>query len=269
MNKYKIIEKVAVLNSRLSSSLIGKHILIRASYNDEVFTLFQKDIDKKVIPASTIKLFLLDELIKFKDGLNFNKYIKIQQEDLIKGSGNNLKVGEEYKVIDIMKNLMISSSNTSAKVLRKYFESETGVDFIQHINNINKDKGLLKTNIVNEHGLANRAQSTTLRDFSIFLDGKIKHNYFKVFCNIESYEFLSKSGHKVSIKNTYTFYDHTHISAVKTGSLVPDIFNIILFFNFKGFCGYIADFHNEKIDHRDMDIINVLQLLKEWSEDQI
>ena len=62
MNQYDLIQSIAELSDQLNLLLNGKHILIRMHTEDKKFTIFQKSIEKRIAPASTVKIFLLDSI---------------------------------------------------------------------------------------------------------------------------------------------------------------------------------------------------------------
>lgn len=264
-NKYQIIDKVAKLQSTLNENLKGKHILVRCMANKQRFTLFARHPNKKIAPASTTKIFLLNILMQ--NNIDLNKFIQVEEADLSKGSGNNLKCGQHYRIYDLIINLMTASSNTSAKVLARYLEGLLGQNYIDYINPYHKSLGLDNTNLVNEHGLAHRQQYTTLNDLSIVLDQKIQDHDFLNMMNTASYHFQSLEGDEVSIENTYQEIQREECRGVKTGTLVPGVFNIIVFFDFPDLSGYIIDFYNENKEDRNQDVANLLNTLKIYNED--
>ncbi|MQW91368.1 hypothetical protein GFH30_10185 [Acinetobacter wanghuae] len=266
MQNIPLIEKMARLSDSLNQSLTGKHILIRMYEKGGNFTLYQKNIDRKVVPASTAKIFLLDRLLN--SNIDMDEYLEVTEDDVRKGSGNNLKVGELYRVQDLIKNLMIASSNTSAAVLRKYLEKVQDYNFISYINQYNSTRGMINTHLVNEHGLADRLQYTTLSDLKIILDAKLTDARFQAMSNITEHVFYSKSGDEIRVKNTYESELKNKITAVKTGTLVPGIFNILIFFKLEKCKGYIVDFYNENIELRNKDITNALMIIQKWSDEK-
>ena len=200
MNQYDLIQSIAELSDQLNLLLNGKHILIRMHTEDKKFTIFQKSIEKRIAPASTVKIFLLDALLK--NNIDNYTFLKVEKDDMTKGSGYNLKVGEEYYAIDLIKNLMIASSNTSARVLRKKLEKVIGVNYFEYIN-----QNFENFNLINEHGLGHKYQYVTLKGLIKFLDEKVDDQKFKSYLNYETHSFSSKLGHIVDIKNTYEFFD--------------------------------------------------------------
>ncbi len=266
-NKYQIIDKVAKLHSSLSESLKGKHILVRCMVNQQLFTLFSRYSQKRLAPASTTKIFLLHALLAHQ--VDLETVLKVEESDQSLGSGNNLKVGQHYLIRDLIINLMTASSNTAAKVLARHLKDILGQNYVDYINQYNVTLGLKNTHFVNEHGLAHRQQYASLEDFSILLDSKIQDQKFLNMMNTLSYDFESLEGDKVSIQNTYSDLSVKECIGVKTGTLVPGVFNIVVFFEIKGVKGYIIDFYNENKEDRNQDVKNLLEILKKYHEDLV
>ena len=266
-NKYQIIDQISQLHSTLSESLTGKHILVRCMANEQIFTIFSRNAQKKVAPASTIKVFLLNILLN--QNIDLDEFLEIEEADLSLGSGNNLKVGQHYRVYDLIMNLMTASSNTAAKVLARYVEQSLGQSYVDYANQYHTNLGFKNTHLINPHGLAHRQQYVTLSDFALLLDQKIQDNDFlRMMCS-SSYQFQSLEGDNILIQNTYPDLELKECLGVKTGTLVPGVFNIILFFEIKGIRGYIIDFYNENKESRNQDMLKILQTLKNYHEDLV
>lgn len=261
MNKLKYFNQLSEIHEYLDQNLKGKHIIIRCQKDEQIFSVFRRNTHKKVVPASTAKVFLLASLIEHK--VDLNHVIKVQSDDITKGSGNNLVVGQSYQVNDLMINLMTASSNTSATVLANYLSEYIGSPYVEYINHKNASLGLKNTNLVNEHGLANKFQYTTLDDLTKFLDTKLNDIDFLRLMRTTQHEFFSVEGHRVQIENTYTELDLNIHLAVKTGTLVPGVFNIIVFFEVAGLRGYIVDFYNENQIDRNKDINKAIQAVQQ------
>lgn len=266
MNKRELIEDIADLNENLNQNLRGKHILIRLVIDQKLTTVFKKSIDTRITPASTLKLFILDEFLSEKKIKN--QWIKVEEEDIVRGSGNNLKVEQSYQLNDLVKNLTVQSSNTSAHIIRRYLENISGKNIIQKINKQNMKYGMVNTNLMNVHGLPEKNQYISLNDFSLFLDNKITNKEFLRKLNIKQFEFFSLEGEKVVVENTFTIVN-SHILGVKTGTLVPSIYNIVIFFEIDGLYGYLLSFYNRNAKDRENDVLHTLKILKNWKGKKI
>ena len=260
MNRYDYVDRIACLHEDFDQILKGKHIVIRGQKKGQFFNLFRRHTQKKVVPASTAKIFLLNSLLEHQ--VDLTKRIEVLPSDISKGSGNNLVVGESYLVKDLLINLMTASSNTSAVVLARYLSEYIQRPYVEYINQKNESLGLTNTNLVNEHGLAHKFQYTTLDDLTHFLDKKIADQNFLNFMKTPQYEFSSSSGHQVTIENTYTELDANVHLGVKTGTLVPGVYNIIVFFKIKDVSFYIVDFYNESYEARNQDIAQAIYAIQ-------
>lgn len=264
MKKYQLATSLAQLHEELHQQLKGKHIVIRCKVAKNTFTLFQRNIHQRIKPASTVKLFLLKTL--FDLNIDVNRWLKVEDHHITKGSGNNLKAGHHYLVKDLIVNLMVASSNTAACVLQDYVEKLLGVNYVNYLNKTHLKNDLFNINLVDSHGLTNQNQYVSVSDFSKILDSYIGEKKILKWMNIEQHEFSSQEKHEVQITNTYKNLNHNHCIGVKTGTLVPGVFNIVVFFKFKRLQGYIIDFYNQDAESRTDDIQNTLALLKQYRE---
>lgn len=264
MKKYQLANSLAQLHEEFHQQLKGKHILIRCKVAKNTFTLFQRNIDERIKPASTVKFFLLKTLLELK--IDVKHYLEVKEQHIKRGSGNNLKVGQHYLVKDLITNLMVASSNTAACVLQDYVEELLGESYIAYFNKTNLRNGLFNINLVDAHGLTNQKQYVNLADFAEILDPCIGDKKLLKWMRIQEHEFSSKQGHQIKITHTYKHVNHSNCVGVKTGTLVPGVFNIVVFFKFKGLQGYIIDFYNRDAESRIDDIQNTLQLLKKYNE---
>lgn len=264
MKKNQLISNLAELHEQLQQKLKGKHILIRCKNSEGIFTIFQRDIQKRIKPASTVKIFLLQTLLQLN--VNFDHWLEVKEHHLTRGSGNNLKLGNHYLVKDLLINLLVASSNTAASVLQEYVEELLAENYVNYLNKQHLNMGLMNIHLMDAHGLTNQKQYVSLADFGEILDTHIGDKKFLKWMRIKEHYFVSKQGYETTIKNTYTNFNRRSKVGIKTGTLVPGVFNVILFFKFKGIQGYIIDFYNEDQDSRYNDIESTLELLKKYKE---
>lgn len=207
---FKRIEWIIVLiilklNEQFNQILRAKYILIRFELGNKLITLYQRKLDNKLSPVSTIKLFILNELLKSNLHMSLET-VQIQEHHICRGSGNNLKVGQCYYLTDLIDNLTVSSSNTSAIVLQDYLEVSYEMDLVKHINKSNSLRGMRNSSLKNLHGLPERGQYFTLEDLSKFLYEKLYDDVFLEKLRIPSIQFESIGGQEVKEKNTCSFF---------------------------------------------------------------
>lgn len=122
-------------------------------------TLYEKDPNKALLPASTTKI--VTALVAI-DTYGENQVLKVGKTS-VEGQKMGLVTGEEIKFIDLLNGLLIYSANDAAEVLAQNYPS--GRDgFITAMNKKIKDLGLNNTHFSNPTGLDNGEQYTTTRD---------------------------------------------------------------------------------------------------------
>lgn len=257
------IEQIAQLNERLNYRLRAEHVLIRCMIGQDLITVYRKKINKKLSPASTIKLFMLDEALQ-RELHHDDRYIEIEPKHICKGSGNNLKIGHHYKVRDLIENLTVSSSNTAAMVLQDFIQTSEGINLLQKINTTNLIRGMQHSYFKNLHGLRAPGHYLTLADFSKFLDQKLFDDVFLEKLRMPTIDFVSFEGHQVKESNTFSLLKkfENEILGVKTGTLLPNVYHIVLFLKLGQMRAYAANFLNITSEDQKYDVIQVIELLK-------
>jgi len=133
----------------LVGDLISGHILI------------SRNKDLHLFPASLSKL-MTGEIVLDKFPLNRQIYITpyiISAE----GEEGGLKIGETLKVEDLLKVLLISSSNDAATAFAETLDKK-GTDFVDLMNEKAQKLGLYNTAFFGETGLDRKGNFTTVED---------------------------------------------------------------------------------------------------------
>lgn len=125
-------------------------------------TLYEKDTNKALLPASTTKI--LTALVAM-DTYSPEQVLKVGRIS-VEGQKMGLVWGEEMKFIDLLNGLLIYSANDAAEVLAQNHPSGRGV-FIGLMNKKVKDLGLTNSHFTNPVGLDDGAQYSTTRDLAI------------------------------------------------------------------------------------------------------
>lgn len=119
-------------------------------------TLYEKDPDKKLLPASTTKIITAlvamdyyydDQILEVRD-------IKVE------GQKMGLKEGEKIKVADLLEGLLVFSANDAAEVLAQNY-AYGREDFIAAMNQKAKDLRLVNSAFTNPTGLDTNGDSIT------------------------------------------------------------------------------------------------------------
>lgn len=129
---------------------------------DSGVTLYEKDPNKALLPASTTKI--VTALVAM-DTYEQNQVLKVGPINVV-GQKMGLIQGEEIRFIDLLKGLLIFSGNDAAEVLANNHPGGREL-FIGLMNKKVKDLGLNNTHFTNPAGLDNGAQYSTTRDLVV------------------------------------------------------------------------------------------------------
>ncbi len=119
--------------------------------------LYQKDIYKPVPIASLTKLMTAVVVL---ENVDLNRDIQVPVEDLnVDGNGADLVKGEKIRGNDLLKLMLIESSNDAALVFGTEAQKQ-GVDLVKKMNNKALELGMNSTRFTNPAGLDDNALST-------------------------------------------------------------------------------------------------------------
>lgn len=168
----------------------NEYMLIRVN---DFKVLHQKDVDKKIYPASLTKIMTLDTVLHCVDDLNEKSIITPEQVyDLILEDASlaGIKTNYEYTIRDLLYALILPSGADGAIALENYFESQN-MNLIDEMNKLLVSLGCDDTNFVNTTGLHDDNHYTTLNDM------------LKIVMDVLSYE----EGRKILETRMYTMDD--------------------------------------------------------------
>ncbi len=129
---------------------------------DSGVTLYEKDPNKALLPASTTKI--LTALVAL-DTYEVSQVLKVGKVS-VEGQKMGLVQGEDMTFIDLLNGLLIYSANDAAEVLAQNHPAGRSV-FIGLMNKKVKDLGLTNSHFTNPVGLDDGAQYSTTRDLAI------------------------------------------------------------------------------------------------------
>lgn len=136
-------------------------------------TLYEKDPNKALLPASTTKI--VTALVAL-DTYESEQVLKVGRIS-VEGQKMGLMTGEEIKFIDLLNGLLIYSANDAAEVLASNHPGGREL-FIALMNKKVKDLGLTNTHFSNPTGLDNGAQYSTTRDLMVVAKYSIENPLF-------------------------------------------------------------------------------------------
>mgnify|MGYP001058705704 CR=1 FL=1 len=133
--------------------------------------LYQKDIDKKLPPASLTKLMTA---IIVTDNFPLDKKVKVSQEAVwTLGESGRLSPQEEISIRGLLDLCLLVSSNDAASALTEVVGKEK---FLNLMNEKIKKIGLKETHLVNAHGLDEKKHYSTAYDLALMTQYSILHH---------------------------------------------------------------------------------------------
>ncbi|MFH1359690.1 MAG: D-alanyl-D-alanine carboxypeptidase family protein [Candidatus Omnitrophota bacterium] len=169
------------------------------SDSTKVKRLYGKNVDEKVLPASTTKvmtaLLVLEHLSLDKIVTIGEKPPKAQPSKIL------LKPGERYRVADLLLAAVMSSANDASIALA---EAVAGSEwkFVQMMNQRAKELGCKNTKFANASGLPTKeSQYTTAYDMYVIFLQALKHNFFKKALKHKTTTIRSREGRRITLKS--------------------------------------------------------------------
>lgn len=180
--------------------------------------LYGKQVNKKVLPASTVKI--MTALLAL-ERLPLDQYVTVsQQATYVQPSKLNLAPGERYKVKDLVHAVLLSSANDASIVLA---EAVAGSEekFVAMMNQRARQLGARNTKFANSHGLPSgkQVQHTTAYDMYLMFRQALKHSFFREAIKRKYKTIYSRDGRKLTLKshNKILFSDWKEKIYGKTG----------------------------------------------------
>jgi D-alanyl-D-alanine carboxypeptidase/dienelactone hydrolase len=234
--------EVLTITSPYVSAESALSVLIPDATGNTQKILFSKAGEKQLPPASVTKLMTaivaIDISRKLRLGLSHK--IVVHADDLVGGSGNNLKVGDVLSLEAAIANLMLSSSNVTANAVarsmgavmrREEHHKESDPDvFVRQMNNRAQTLGMTRTVFMNPSGLSASGQVTTAKDLAKLAVEALKYSEVSRVWGDKQYTIVVEGPHarKLALSNPNPLYKDYDIIGGKTGALVPGLFNIVV-----------------------------------------
>lgn len=167
----------------------GAAILIDANHGD---VLYEKNAHQTMYPASITKVMtalLVIEAIEAGQ-LSQDQLITASQTALaglsIYGSTQNIQVGEQMSVTDLLYCLLVPSANEAANILAEAVSGDIPT-FVEAMNQRAQELGCEGTHFANPHGLHDPNHYTTAYDISLFTREAMTHDLFRTIVSTTSY----------------------------------------------------------------------------------
>ncbi|CAD8081291.1 unnamed protein product [Paramecium sonneborni] len=150
-----------------------------------------------------------------------NTYFTVPQAaEKIGGTSAQLSSGDQLNLRDLLYALMLPSGNDAAITLKHNFEIQTGINFIDEMNNFAKELGLKSTQYTNPHGLYQKYNYSSALDIAILTQRALQNEHFANIVKTKIYfsEIIDKQGNTKEIlwENTNKLLEQG-FEGVKTG----------------------------------------------------
>ena len=162
--------------------------------------LFGKDVGKKILPASTVKI--MTALIVL-ERLPLEQYVTVGPAATnVQPTKLNLVPGEQYRVADLLYAILLKSANDASVVLA---EAVAGSEekFVVLMNKRALQLGARNTKFANSNGLPakGRGQYTTAYDMYLIFVKALKHSFFRETIKRKYKTIYSSDGRKIVLKS--------------------------------------------------------------------
>ena len=136
--------------------------------------LYSKTPHRKRAPASTTKL--LTAMVAM-DRLSLNQIVTVPKfAESIEASKIYVRGGEQYRVRDLIRAILIKSANDAAEVLA-YAAAGSRSAFAKQMNRKARSIGAKHSNFVNPHGLPDKRQHSTAYDLALIMKKAQKYPF--------------------------------------------------------------------------------------------
>ncbi len=134
--------------------------------DDEAKYVLYSQAHTDQVPIASITKVMTAVLVI--DNNRLNDYVSMTADDIrVVGSNLGLSIGEQLKVSDLLKALLIRSSNEAANALARA-TSGSVEKFVDNMNKRARDMGLKKTSYGDPHGLSPESKSTAYEQAILF-----------------------------------------------------------------------------------------------------
>lgn len=173
---------------------------ILMDYDSETI-LYEKNMNKKLYPASTTKMLTGVLAIENSD---MDEIVTIDDEiiDLTDGSHIALDYDEEMSVKDLLHALLITSANDAALALAKNVTGSLD-DFIDMMNERAEEIGALNTHFVNPNGLHDDNHVSSAYDLALIGKYAMENQVFRDIVRKDHYE-IGETNKKDETRNLYS-----------------------------------------------------------------
>lgn len=190
------VSKFSHLPISAPPTVSAKNVFILDMDTSEV--IYQKNADDEIYPASTTKIV---SALVILDHFALDEIITIDKE-FPEGQVLGLKIGESFTVENLLYALLIHSANDAAEVFaQKYPGGRTA--FVEEMNNLVSQQGLLHTHFKNPTGLDEEGHYSSAADLARLANLAMHRPLFKRIVSSES-SVISTTDHSAQLVLTNT-----------------------------------------------------------------
>lgn len=189
----KTFPDVPVLKKEISFPILSAQAALVVDVSSGV-SLYEKDTDKRLLPASTTKI--VTALVAL-DSYSLGDILKVGQIK-VDGQKMGLRYSEEISVEDLLYGLLIYSANDAAEVLAQGYKGGRET-FVDAMNQKVKDLHLENSLFSNPSGLDGNGHFTTARDLLTVSEYAMKNPEFAKIVSTKEKTIKSVDG-KISHK---------------------------------------------------------------------
>ncbi len=178
--------------------------------------LAEKDIDKKVEPASITKLMTAYVVYKELESgrLSIDEEVTISKKAWqMKGSKMFVEVGKKVKVKDLLRGMVIQSGNDATVALAEHIAGSESV-FADYMNQYAQSLGMMDTHFENATGWPDKDHLTTARDIATLAKAVITE--FPQYYTLYSEKEFTYNNIRQYNRNKLLWRDNS-VDGVKTG----------------------------------------------------
>lgn len=150
--------------------------------------LYEKEIDKKMYPASLTKVMTAVIVL---ENCDLNDVATVSYDAVMSLSSGyvtaNLQIGEELTVEQLLYVLMVGSANDAAIVLAEHVSGSVD-EFSKLMNEKAKEIGCTSTNFVNPNGAHDENHYSTARDLALIAKYAMQNETFRTIVSTTSYK---------------------------------------------------------------------------------
>ncbi len=199
---------------------------------DSGYVMYEQDADKVLYPASTTKIMTALLVLEAVDAGKLSLDEKITAPSTTwdgiswDSSNQNIQIGEQISVRDLLYCLMVASACEAANVLAVAVSGSVEA-FVGEMNSRAAELGCTNTHFVNAHGLHDDNHYTTARDMAIIAAKAMENSTFRTIVATADYTVeatnMSDSRHFYSTNGLLSNYRvsgyyYSYAIGIKTGS---------------------------------------------------